>query len=67
MTVQCWIPVRLCTKLDLFSQRLNVSREQGLETLLRLLLEEKDQLAELGVSRVRLALIWNFEINFLAH
>jgi hypothetical protein len=46
VTVQCWIPARLCTKLDLFSQRLNVPREQGLETLLRLLLEEKKR--ELG-------------------
>jgi hypothetical protein len=38
-------------KIRFVSQHLKVSREQGLETLLRLLLEEKGEQAELGVSR----------------
>ena len=54
VTVSCWIPARLVTKLDLFALRLKADRASALESLLRLFLEEDGQKAELGKSRPRL-------------
>ena len=49
--VSCWIPARLCTKLDLFALRTKSDRASALESLLRLLLEKQGKQAELGIQQ----------------
>ena len=47
VTVTGWIPARLCTNLDLFARKLNMTRRQALEVVLCSALAEDEFLLEL--------------------
>ena len=47
VTVTGWIPARLCTNLDVFARKLNMTRRQALEVVLCSVLAEDDFLREL--------------------
>ena len=53
VTVSAWIPSQLCSKLDLFAMKCNLTRREALEIVLCSILNEKDFLFELEKTLLR--------------